>query len=149
LANHEEFIKNCYRLATSAVQKGNHPFGALLVKDGELILTAENTVNTERDSTRHAELNLVSRAARQFPPEILSQCILYTSTEPCVMCTGAIYWVGIPVIVFGCSAEALGRITNGNFVIPCREILERMKSQIEVIGPILEEEGIEIHKHYW
>jgi tRNA(Arg) A34 adenosine deaminase TadA len=65
------------------------------------------------------------------------------------MCTGAIYWVGIPVIVFGCSAEALGKLTNDDFVISCREILERGKSRIKVIGPILEEEGIEIHKRYW
>ena len=74
---------------------GDHPFGALLVKDGEVVLTAVNTVNTDHDNTRHAELNLVSQAMRQFDADFLADCVLYTSTEPCAMCAGAIYWAGI------------------------------------------------------
>ena len=79
--DHERLIRECYALARSAVEIGNHPFGALLAKDGEVILTAENTVHSDGDVTRHAELNLVSRAARELDPETLSQCTLYTSTE--------------------------------------------------------------------
>jgi tRNA(Arg) A34 adenosine deaminase TadA len=131
------------------MQKGNHPFGALLVKDGKVLLMAENTVNSENDCTRHAELNLVSRASQELEPAILSRSILYTSTEPCAMCAGAIYWAGIRTVVYSCSAESIGNIAGGQFVIPCRDIFARAEDQVEVIGPILAEEGAEVHEGFW
>ena len=147
--NNKTFIREAIKLATQARQHGNHPFGALLVHDGNVILIAENTVNTDRDQTRHAELNLVSMAARQFDAEILSNTILYTSTEPCAMCAGAIYWTGIRTVVYGCSAELLGAIAEGGLVIPCREIFARGTEVIEVIGPILEDEAQKVHEGFW
>lgn len=147
--NHERFVRQCYELARSAARGGNHPFGALLARDGHALLTAENTVEIERDCTRHAELNLVSRAVRQLDPAVLAHCVLYTSTEPCAMCTGAIYWAGIRALVYGCSAQRLGQIAGGSFVVPCREILARGRAPTRVIGPILEDEGAAIHESFW
>lgn len=145
----EHLIAECYRLARSAFQKGNEPFGALLARDGRIVLTAENTVNTDGDLTRHAELNLVSQAVRSLSPETLAHCTLYTSTEPCVMCAGAIYWAGIPRVVYGCSAEAFARITGGGFAVPCREIFTKGRRDIDVTGPVAEEEGLQIHREFW
>jgi len=142
-------IAECFRVARRALEKGNEPFGALLVKEGQIVLTAENTVNTDKDLTKHAELNLVSQAVQSFPPEILSHCTLYVSTEPCVMCAGAIYWAGIPRVVYGCSTEALANLTGGTFAVPCREVFAKDKRGIEVIGPVAEEEGLRIHKNFW
>jgi tRNA(Arg) A34 adenosine deaminase TadA len=147
---HEPFIRQANRLAKEAVAHGNHPFGALLVQEGDVILTARNTIITDHDITRHAELNLVSLASRQFDAATLAQCTLYTSTEPCAMCAGAIFWAGIPTVVFGCSAVALSQLTGGgSLAIPCPEIFERGNRETAVIGPILEEEGLQIHKQYW
>jgi len=146
---HEPFIRQTYLLARQAAKKGNHPFGALLARAGEIILTAENSVSSDRDITRHAELNLVSQASRQFAPDFLSQCSLYTSTEPCAMCAGSIYWAGIRQVVYGCSAVLLGQLTGGELVIPCLRIFERGKQPTQVIGPILETEGMEIHRQFW
>ncbi|MGB0389737.1 MAG: nucleoside deaminase [Ardenticatenaceae bacterium] len=147
--NHHKFIRESFALAKRAVQKGNHPFGALLVKDEQILLSAENSVNSEQDHTRHAELNLVSRASQQLDPAILAKSVLYTSTEPCAMCCGAIYWAGISKVVYGCSAEALGKIAGDDFLIPCREILGKGAREIEVIGPVLEQEGLNIHQSFW
>jgi tRNA(Arg) A34 adenosine deaminase TadA len=147
--SHERFIQECYGLATSAVHRGNRPFGALLARNDRIVLTAENTVETDSDCTRHAELNLVSHALRKVGPEVVRECILYTSTEPCVMCTGAIYWAQIPVVVYGCSAEALRLISGDPFIISCREILGRGRHPTQVIGPVLEEEGLQIHRRFW
>ena len=143
------FIREAITLAAQARQHGNHPFGALLVYDGKVILTAENTVNTENDQTRHAELNLVSMATRQFDSEILADSILYTSTEPCAMCAGAIYWTGIRIVVYGYSAELLGGMAEGGLVIPCREVFTRGSQVVEVIGPILEDEAKKVHEGFW
>lgn len=150
MTEHEPFIRQSYELAKAAVSHGNHPFGALLVKEGEVILTAQNTIITDHDVTRHAELNLVSLASQKFDAAALGQCTLYTSTEPCAMCAGAIFWAGIPTVVFGCSAVALSHLTGGgSLAIPCPEIFERGKRATIVIGPLLEKEGLQIHKQYW
>lgn len=147
--HHEPFIRQCYELARQAAANGDHPFGALLVKDGQVILTAVNTIFSEHDITRHAELNLVSQACRRLDADALAQCTLYTSTEPCAMCAGAIFWAGIPAIVYGCDAVSLGEIASGRFVVPSRELLGRATRPTTIIGPILLDEGRAIHQAYW
>jgi tRNA(Arg) A34 adenosine deaminase TadA len=151
MTEHEINITRTYQLAKSAQAKGNHPFGALLSVDGKIVLTAENTVVTDNDVTCHAELNLVSSATQVLDPETLERSILYTSTEPCAMCTGAIFWAGISKIVYGCSAVTLGEIAGGAFVVPCRELLKYSKREREIIiiGPLLEDQGAEIHRDFW
>ncbi len=148
-SDHKRFIRQCYALAEEAVQNGDHPFGALLVKDGEVVLTAVNTIISDNDETRHAEINLVSEAGRRFKPQSLAHCTLYTSTEPCAMCTGAIYATGISTIVFGCSAKALYDLVGSDYSIPCRDILALGRRETAVIGPILQEEGLQNHRDYW
>lgn len=148
-SNHETFMRQAIQLAAQARQHGNHPFGALLVHNGKVILTAENTVITEHDQTHHAELNLVSKATRQFDPTVLSNSILYTSTEPCAMCTGAIYWAGIQTVVYGCPAGYLWSISDSGLMIPCHEILSRGTVHIQVIGPILESQAQKVHEGFW
>lgn len=147
--NHSHYISKTYELARMAQNNGNHPFGALMVIDNIIVLTAENTVNTEQDITKHAELNLVSLATQQLKRSTIEKSILYTSTEPCAMCAGAIFWAGINTVVFGCSAENLGEQTTGSFVVPCKDVFAYASRKTIVIGPILETEGIEIHQSFW
>ena len=145
----EELIQRCYALARDAVAHGNHPFGALLWKDGNVLLEAENTVVTEMDVTGHAELNLVRKASRRLDPETLTGSTLYTSTEPCIMCQGAVYWAGIPRIVYGVSGSSLAALQEAPWYVSSRDSYQRMHAAIEVTGPILEHEGMEIHKKFW
>jgi tRNA(Arg) A34 adenosine deaminase TadA len=91
---HERFAREAIELARQARAAGNHPFGALLVIDSEVVLTAQNTVFTDRDPTAHAETNLVSRAIRELSPDRIRRSVLYTSCEPCAMCVGKMYWAG-------------------------------------------------------
>lgn len=146
---HENLIQHCYEVAKSAVANGNHPFGALLWKDGEILLTAENTVVTDRDVTRHAELNLVSLASRRLGRDLLTPTVLYTSTEPCFMCAGAIYWAGIPKIVYGVSAASLADLSGSGYRLSTRDLYARVQPGVEVVGPTLEPEGLEIHRNFW
>lgn len=145
----ERHIRAAMRLAEQAMSRGDHPFGALLVREGEVLLEAENTVVTDQDITRHAELNLVSRASTLYDPQTLSKCTLYTSTEPCVMCAGAIYWSGISRVVYACSAKRVEEIAGSGFVVPCDEIFARGGREVEVVGPLLEEEAIKPHERFW
>ncbi len=145
----ETLISDCYDLANKSVQKGNHPFGALLLVHDKVLLVAENTVVTEQDVTRHAELNLVRTAVRTLGSQDLSAATLYTSTEPCAMCAGAIYWAGIRSIVYGCSAQKLGEIAGAAFVVPSRELFNYGAEHTQIKGPVLEAPGAQMHRKFW
>lgn len=145
----QDYIKRTIEIATGAVKNGNHPFGALLVYNGNILLESENAVVTEKDATQHAELRLVSQAARVFGSDILRETTLYCSTEPCAMCTGAIYWSGVRSIVFGCSEGTLAKYAGPDFLIPCSILLQYAKEKVEVSGPHLESLAEEVHKDFW
>jgi tRNA(Arg) A34 adenosine deaminase TadA len=145
----EKYLRIAFALARDAVKHGNQPFGALIMLKGEIITQAESTKITTQDITRHAELTVATRAAMFLNKEELSQCTLYTSTEPCAMCTGAIYWSGIGRLVYGCPNDDLGRISGDNIGISSREILSRCTRAVEVVGPLLRKEAVKIHEAYW
>jgi tRNA(Arg) A34 adenosine deaminase TadA len=153
--DHETYLRRATKVARKAREHGNHPFGALLVSQtGEVLLEAENTVVTEKDVTGHAETNLVRNASKRFSKEILEAATLYTSTEPCAMCSGAIYWSGISKVVFALSEEGLLELTGNNdenptMHLPCREVFKSGQRPIEVVGPMLEDEAKEVHAGFW
>jgi tRNA(Arg) A34 adenosine deaminase TadA len=142
-------MRACYRLADDAVARGDHPFGALLALDGRIVGTALNAVETADDPTRHAETELLSVVLPTLARDERSRVVLYTSSEPCVMCAGAIYWAGISTLVFGCGAAALAEEAGADFLVPCREVLARGARAVTVIGPVLEAEGRAQHQAYW
>lgn len=149
-----KFIRLSYEVAQVSRENGNHPFGALLVSDqGELLLRGENSVITKRDCTGHAELNLLREASRKYSRELLATCTIYASTEPCPMCSAAIFWANVKRVVFGLGTESLNQIvgdqTEEVMHIPAREVLSRGRKHIEVLGPVLEEEGRKPHNGFW
>ncbi len=151
---HQAFIRRAIQIAQRAREHGNHPFGALLVDPhGQVLLEAENTVMTARDCTGHAELNLVRQAYALFDADFLAQCTLYTSTEPCPMCAGAIFWANIRQVVYGLSENELytmvGESATEVLALPCRELFARGKKPIQVIGPLFEEEARLVHLGFW
>lgn len=149
MADHQRYIRQAIDLAQSAREKGNHPFGALLVVDGQMVQTAENTVAVDGDVTGHAELNLIRKATRRLGAEVVARATLYTSTEPCAMCAGAVHWAGIRRVVYGCPAERVAEIAGESFVIPCRHVFAFAREGIEVIGPVLEAEATAVHQGFW
>lgn len=146
---HEYFLEEAISLATRSREKANHPFGAVLVYDDKIILRAENTVITDHDATQHAELRLVSQANRKFSKSVLRSSTLYTSTEPCAMCAGAIYWSGVRKVIFGVSAKRLGELATGSFVVDSIDVFRRGRENVEVIGPLNEEESEKVHHGFW
>jgi len=102
------FLRASFVVARNARKKGNHPFGAVLVDDhGQILLEAENTVVTARDCTDHAETNLMRQASSEYDSEFLAKCTIYTSTEPCPMCAGAIFWANVRRVVYGLSERSV------------------------------------------
>ena len=145
----EYFVRQAIGLARQARLAGNHPFGALLVIDGEVVLTARNTVVTDRDPTAHAETNLVSEAVRHLSPDEIRRAVLYTSCEPCAMCVGKMYWAGIRSIAYALSAEQLAVLAGRDFLIPCAELFRRAVEPVTITGPLLPDEAREVHLGFW
>ena len=158
-----QHLRTAIVIARRARGNGNHPFGALLVdENNRVILEAENTVNTERDCTGHAETNLIRQASQRFDRATLEKCTLYSSTEPCAMCAGAIHWSGVRRVVYALSEEGLYAMTNDGrhdpngrhldnetMSLPCREVFARCVRAVEVVGPLIEEEARRVHKGFW
>ena len=146
-------LRTAISLAASAREHGNQPFGALLADaNGQVLLTAENTITTAQDATGHAETNLVRLASAQFSAEELAQTTLYTSTEPCPMCSGAIFWSGIGHVVYALSEDGLYGMTGESpesLKLPCREVFARAGRPVEVFGPLLEAEAAQVHAGFW
>jgi tRNA(Arg) A34 adenosine deaminase TadA len=151
----ESHLRQAIAISKRAVAHGNHPFGALLVDaSGRIVLEAENTVTTESDATGHAETNLVRLATKSFDLAALRTSTLYTSCEPCAMCTGAIYWAGIGRVVYALAEEGLLPLTgdhpdNPTLDLPCREVLARGQRAVLVDGPALQDEAREPHLGFW
>ena len=145
----ESFVRQTIDLARQARLAGNHPFGALLVLDAQVVLTAQNTVVTDHDPTAHAETNLVAAAIRQLSRVEIRRSELYTSCEPCAMCVGKMYWAGIRSIVYALSARELAVLAGGDFLIPCGELLARAAEPVRITGPLLLDEAREVHSGFW
>ena len=149
MIGHEYFVRQAIELARQARRAGNHPFGALLVVDGEVAITAQNTVVTDRDPTAHAETNLVSKAIRHLSPEQIRRAVLYTSCEPCAMCAGKMYWAGIRSLVYALPAEELAALAGRDFLIPCAELFGRAVEPVDITGPVLLDQAREVHLGFW
>ncbi len=150
-----QLLRRAIELARLAREHGNHPFGALLVDaKGNVVLEAENTVRTDKDVTAHAETNLIRMATARFDRDFLGRCTLFTSTEPCAMCAGAIYWGNIRRVVFGFSQEQIHAISAGNpenmqLQLSSREVFARGDHPVEVSGPHLPKESAAVHDGFW
>lgn len=150
----ERFLLASIELAAASRTHGNHPFGALLVIAGAAALEAENTVVTGRDATAHAETNLVRLACRAYDRDQLAAATVYTSTEPCAMCAGAIYWSGIGRVVYALGEDQLLALTGANeenptMALPCRQVFAAGQRPVDIAGPLLAEQAAAVHTGFW
>jgi guanine deaminase len=101
---HEEFLQQTIALAVDNVRSGEGgPYGAIIVKNDQLIVSSVNKVTRTLDPTAHAEVTAIRMACKKLNDFHLHGCILYTSCEPCPMCLGAIYWARLAKVYFACS----------------------------------------------
>ena len=152
----EQILRNLRRaneVAERAKRFGHHPFGCILVApDHETVLMEQGNV----DTVNHAESTLVRTAWSNFSPEYLWNCTLYTTFEPCVMCTGTLYWANVGRVVYGAAERRLLELTgsseqNPTLDVPCRYVFAHSQKNVKVWGPVpeLEAELVEPHKGFW
>lgn len=106
-----EFMKIANEEATKAIKK-NHggPFGAVIVKNGRIIARAHNKVIKNKDSTCHAEIEVIRKASKKLKTFDLSGCEIYSSCEPCPMCFSAIHWAKIDKLYYSATRNDAAKI---------------------------------------
>ena len=104
--NHQVYLRHAIRLATDHSSDGHHgPFGAVVVRDGDVLGEGWNRVVKDSDPTAHAEVMAIRDACHRLGTHELSGATIYSSCEPCPMCLSAIYWARIERVVYAASAE--------------------------------------------
>ena len=143
------FMKEALKLAESSLMRGDEPFGAVLVKDGEIVFRGENRINTESDPTYHAETGLIRDFIKETKISDLSEYTLYTTCEPCFMCAGTMVWAKLGRLIYGASNDDLRNI-RGKKGFPCsKTVFENSSHSPVVISSVLREECVNILKNYF
>ena len=140
--NHEDFMK----IAIEEAKKGDHPFGAVLIKDNQVVSQGHNTVVKDSDPSAHAEINTIRKFTTKVNNPSLEGYVLYSSGEPCPMCIGACIWAGISEIVFAVSIQDLIQAQVPQINLPCEDVIAKGTKNIIVTKGILREECLQLFK---
>lgn len=134
------------RLALAEAKKGDAPYGAIIVKDNEVVAVAHNTVKTDNDPSAHAEINVIRSLTAKLKNPSLEGYSIYTTGEPCPMCASACVWSGLSEIVYGASIQDLISVNQAQINISCEEVIAKSFRKIKVTKGILKNECLELFK---
>lgn len=145
----EKFMVEAIRLSKLAVEYGNEPFGAVLVKDNEIVFTNENQIYTKHDPTFHAEAGLLRRFCAETGITDLSEYTMYSSCEPCFMCCGAMVWTKLGRLVYAASDIDLCNILGVKGAECCNIVFSNSGNKIKVTSGVLRDESLVVLKDYF
>lgn len=143
--DHESHMAEAIDCAREAAARGDEPYGSVLVRDDEVVMRASNRINTENDIREHPELTLAKRAAAAR--DDADKLVMYTSTEPCPMCSGGIDIAGLRAVVYSVSGERAAEIQGSSPHLPSTEVFEAGRSGVDVIPDVLQEDGEKLHEN--
>lgn len=143
--DHDPHLRKTFDLAREAADRGDKPFGSVLVRDDEVIMTDSNREITTTDIRRHPELHLAYRACRELDPDERAETVMYTSTEPCPMCAGGMAKAGFDGVVYSVGSDEIAEFTGNEPAVRSAEILAGVS---DVVGPVLNEEGRQLHEEF-
>lgn len=151
-----ELLRRAIALSEAAVAGGGRPFGALVTdRDGRIVAQARAVASVDpRDWTAHSEMQALRAASAALTWDELGRATIYASSEPCPMCAAAIYWCNIRRLVFCVSEPAMRALRApyeraAGIAMRCEEIFGRCDRQVQVIGPVIEDEGLPVHRRFW
>ncbi len=144
----EKFMRRAIELAQNGMNAGaGGPFGAVVVRDGEIVAEGFNRVTSTNDPTAHAEIVAIRNACEKLGAFQLEGCTIYTSCEPCPMCLGAIYWARPAKVFYACTREDAARIEfDDRFIYDEIEKPIEMR-QIETVN-LLRGEGLKVFENW-
>ena len=145
----EVFMRKAIELSRLAVEHGNEPFGAVLVKNNEMVFTNENQIYTRHDPTFHGEAGLIREFCAQTGITDLQEYTMYSSCEPCFMCSGAMVWVKLGRLVYAASNMELEKILGNEGCNCSKLVFDNSFWQPQITAGVLREESLVILKAYF
>ena len=132
---YKEFMGKAIETAYDGIKLGHGgPFGVVIESEGQILAVSHNTVLKEKDPTKHAEINAISIAAKKCGTYDLSNCTLYSTTEPCPMCFSAIHWAKIGSLVYGTQIKDVVELGFNELMIPASKMKEEGRSPVKIEG---------------
>ena len=136
----EDFMRLAIAKTQEGIAAGQSPFGAVIVRAGQVVTAAHNTVWRDGDPTAHGEVNAIRQAAAVLRSIQLDGCTLYSTCEPCAMCMAAIHWAKIDRVVYGASIADASAAGFSELSVPAQELVQRGGSPVRVeTGPLREQ----------
>jgi tRNA(Arg) A34 adenosine deaminase TadA len=129
----DEFMRRAVGIARKSLERGGGPFGAVIVRNGEVVGEGTNGVTLRCDPTAHAEVEAIRHAAERLGDFDLSGCEIYTSCEPCPMCLGAIYWARLDRVYYAADREDAARAGFDDSLIYKEIALKPEKRRIKMV----------------
>ena len=145
----ETFMKKAIELSKLAVEHGNEPFGAVLVKDDQIVFTNENQIYIRHDPTFHGEAGLIREFCAQTTITDLHEYTLYSSCEPCFMCSGAMVWIKLGLLVYGASNIDLENVLGNKGCNCSKMVFDNSFWHPQVTEGIMREEALTVLKEYF
>ncbi|HEY9877137.1 MAG TPA: nucleoside deaminase [Leptolyngbyaceae cyanobacterium] len=143
-----QYMQAAIALSFTAMRENRGgPYGAVIVKDGQIIGRGMNEVTSLNDPTAHAEMTAIREACKTVGSWQLTRCELYTSCEPCPMCMAAVYWARLERVYFGNSKESAGQYGFGSQSIYDQLALPHAERQLPMI-PLMQEEALEAFEEW-
>ncbi|MBD2676365.1 MULTISPECIES: nucleoside deaminase [Nostoc] len=131
-------------LALTEAKKGDAPYGAVIVKDNEVVAVGHNTVKRDNDPSAHAEINVIRSLTAKLKNPSLEGYSIYTTGEPCPMCATACVWSGLSEIVYGASIQDLILANQSQINISCEEVIAQSFRNIKVTKGVLKNECLQL-----
>jgi len=144
-----DFMRHALEEARQAAAEGEIPVGAVLVKDGEIIFSNENQIYTKHDPTFHGEAGLIRCFCEETGITDLRDHTLYSSCEPCFMCSGAMVWVKLGRLVYGASNIDLEEILGKKGCNCSRIVFDNSSWKPQVTEGVLREQALEVLREYF
>lgn len=144
----KNFMLLAIKKAKAGIEQGQTPFGACIIriKDRKIISCAHNIVWKTTDITAHAEVTAIREACKKLKTIDLSDCIIYSTCEPCPMCFSACHWAKLKKIVFGVKIQDAKKSGFNELSVSNGQMKKLGKSSIKVIGNFLKKENMELFK---
>jgi tRNA(adenine34) deaminase len=136
----DEMMALAVREAHQSREEGNKGYGAVIVLGQQIVGQAHDTAITERDPSLHAEVNAIRQAVKTVGDTNLSGAVLFSTCEPCPMCTSLAVWANLTTIIYGVSIEKTAQLGKSRILLPAMEIIRRSPVMIEVVSGVLEDQ---------
>ena len=147
--NDEFFMRQAIELSRQAVAHGNEPFGAVLVKNDKIVYENENQIYTKHDPSFHGEMGLIRRFCEETGITDLHEYTLYSSCEPCFMCSGAMVWTKLGRLVYAASNMDLEEILGNTGCNCSRIVFDHSFWKPRVTSGVLRDEAFVVLKAYF